>query len=155
MQGGTPMIIKLEQDLSCADMEVIIRYGKDKENLQRIVELLKSVDIQIPCDKDGTKRMVNISDIYYIESVDKQTFIYLEKEVYHADFRLYQLVEQLKGYGFVQISKSCILNIHCMDSIKPIFNSRMEATLKNSERVYINRNYLGEVKKALKGETRI
>ena len=56
------MIIKLEQDLSCADMEVIIRYGKDKENLQRIVELLKSVDIQIPCDKDGTKRMVNISD---------------------------------------------------------------------------------------------
>lgn len=149
------MIIKLEQDLSCADIEVIIKYGKDKENLQRIVELLKSVDMQIKCDKDGTERMINASEIYYIESVDKQTFVYLEKEVYHTDFRLYQLIEQLKRYGFVQISKSCILNIHCMDGIKSIFNSRMEVTLKNNERVYINRNYLGKVKKALRGETSI
>lgn len=146
------MIIKLEQDLSCADLEVTIKYGRDKENLQRIVKLLKSVDIQIKCDNNGMERMINASDIYYIESVDKQTFVYLE-EVYHTDLRLYQLIEQLKKCGFVQISKSCILNIHYMDSIKPIFNSRMEVTLKNSERVYINRNYLGEVKKALRGET--
>lgn len=99
--------------------------------------------------------MVNASDIYYIESVDKQTFIYLEKEVYRTDFRLYQLIEQLGKYGFVQISKSCILNIHYMHSIKPIFNSRMEVTLKNRERVCINRNYLEAVKKALRGETSI
>lgn len=149
------MIIKLEQDLSCADIEVVIKYGKEQENVHRIVKLLKSVDMQIKCDKDGTERMVNASDIYYIESVDKQTFVYLEKEVYRTDFRLYQLVEQLGKYGFVQISKSCILNIHCMDSIKPIFNSRMEATLKNSERVYINRNYLSEVKQVLRGETSV
>ncbi len=147
------MIIKLEQDLSCADLEVTIKYGRDKENLQRIVKLLKSVDIQIKCDNNEMERMINASDIYYIESVDKQTFVYLEREVYHTDLRLYQLIEQLKKCGFVQISKSCILNIHYMDSIKPIFNSRMEVTLKNSERVYINRNYLGEVKKALRGET--
>ena len=149
------MIIKLEQDLSCTDIEVTVKYGKDKENLQRIVELLKSVDLQIKCDNDGIERMINASDIYYIESVDKQTFVCLEKEVYHTDFRLYQLIEQLKNHGFVQISKSCILNIHYMNSIKPIFNSRMEVTLKNNERVYINRNYLGEVKQALKGESGI
>lgn len=95
------MIIKLEQDLSCADIEVTIKYGKEKENVNRIVKLLKSVDMQIKCDKDGTERMVNVSDIYYIESVDKQTFAYLEKGVYHTDFRLYQLIEQLEKYGFL------------------------------------------------------
>lgn len=149
------MLIKIEQDLSCADIEVIIKYGKDNENVHHIVELLKSFDMQIKCDKDGTERKVNVSDIYYIESVDKQTFLYLEKEVYHTNFRLYQLMERLKNYGFVQASKSCIINIHYMDSIKPLFNSRMEATLKNSERVYINRNYLGGIKKALRGEAGI
>ncbi len=149
------MIIKLEQDLTCTDMEVTIKYGRDKENLQRIIKLLKSVTIQIKCEKDGTETMVNSSDIYYIESVDKQTFIYLEKAVYRTDFRLYQLIEQLSKYGFVQISKSCILNIHYMDSIKPLFNSRMEATLKNGERVYINRKYIGDVKQVLRGETSI
>lgn len=149
------MIIKLEQDLSCDEIEVTVKYGKDEENLRRIVKLLKSVDMQIKCDKDGTERMVNASDIYYIESVDKQTFVYLEREVYHTDFRLYQLIEQLTQYGFVQISKSCILNVHYMASIKPLFNSRMEATLKNSEHVTVNRNYLSEIKKTLRGETSI
>lgn len=149
------MIIKLEQDESFDDTEVTIKYGKDTENLQRIIKLLKAMDMPITCDFDGTKRRVNAADIYYIESVDKQAFIYLEKAVYHTEYRLYQLTEQLKPYGFIQISKSCILNIHYMDSIKPIFNSRMEVTLKNGEQVYINRKYLDEVKKALKGETRL
>lgn len=116
------MIIKIEQDLSCDEIEVTVKYGKEEENLRRIVKLLKSVDMQIKCDKDGTARMVNASDIYYIESVDKQTFVYLEREVYYTDLRLYQLIEQLTKYGFVQ------MNVHYMDSIKPLFNSRMEAT---------------------------
>lgn len=149
------MIINLEQDLSCADIEVSIKYGEDLESARRIVELLKSVDTRIKCDRDGAERTVSASEIYYIESVDKQTFVYLEREVYHTDFRLYQLAEQLRRYGFVQISKSCVLNIHSLDSIRPVLNSRMVATLNNGERVYINRSYLGEVKRALKEETGI
>jgi DNA-binding LytR/AlgR family response regulator len=96
--------------------------------------------------------MVNILDIYYIESVDKKTFVYLENAVYRTDFRLYQLKSKLQTYGFVQISKSCILNINVLDSIRPLFNSRMEAALKNGEKVNINRNYLNGVKKALGGD---
>ncbi|MDE6406050.1 MAG: LytTR family transcriptional regulator DNA-binding domain-containing protein, partial [Lachnospiraceae bacterium] len=75
-----------------------------------------------------------------------------EKEVYHIDLRLYQLKERLQSAGFVQISKSCLLNINALESIRPLFNSRMEATLKNGEKVCVNRKYLQEVKKALRGE---
>lgn len=32
------MRIKIEQDLSCADIEVIIKYGKGKDRVYRIVE---------------------------------------------------------------------------------------------------------------------
>jgi len=107
--------------------------------------------MQIKCAGDNTEQMINILDIYYIESVDKKTFVYLENAVYRTDFRLYQLKDKLRAYGFVQINKSCILNISALDSIRPLFNSRMEATLKNGEKVQINRNYLNEVKKALGG----
>ncbi len=146
------MKIKTEQDLSCSEIEITIKYPKKNRQVNRIVDFLQSFDMQIKCDNDNTERMVDIKDIYYIESVEKKTFVYLEKAVYHTDFRLYQLKDKLQKYGFVQISKSCVLNINALESIKPLFNSRMEATLKNGEKVYINRKYLNDVKKALKGE---
>lgn len=144
------MKIKTKQDLSCNEIEITIKYSQKNKQVNRIIDFLQSFDMQIKCDFENTERMVNILDIYYIESVDKKTFVYLEKAVYHTDFRLYQLKNKLQEYSFVQVSKSCILNINALESIKPLFNSRMEATLKNGEKVYINRNYLNDVKKALK-----
>lgn len=149
------MKIKAEQNLSCNEIEVIIQYPKRDGQVERIIDFLQSFGMQIRCDSDDTERMINIPDIYYIESVDKKTFVYLEKTVYHTDFRLYQLKDKLQEYGFVQISKSCILNINVLESIRPLFNSRMEAVLKNGEKVYINRKYLNGVKKALRGEEEI
>ncbi len=147
------MKIKEEQDLSCNEIEVIIKYSQRDKQVNRIIDFLHSFDMQIKCTGDNAvERMINILDIYYIESVDKKTFVYLENVVYRTDFRLYQLKNKLRTYGFVQISKSCILNINVLDSIRPLFNSRMEATLKNGEKVNINRNYLNGVKKALGGD---
>ncbi len=145
------MKINAEQDLSCNEIEVTIRYPQKDRQVDRIIEFLQSFDMQIKCTGDNTERMIRILDIYYIESVDKKTFIYLENAVYRTDFRLYQLKDKLQAYGFVQISKSCILNINALDSIRPLFNSRMEAALKNGEKVNINRSYLNGVKRALEG----
>lgn len=149
------MKITVEQDLSCNETEIVIRYSQKESQVNRIIDFLQSLNMQIKCDIDNTERMINVSDVYYIESVDKKTFVYLEKDVYHTDFRLYQLRDRLKGSGFVQISKSCILNINALESIRPLFNSRMEAALKNGEKVYINRNYLNGVKEMLRGDEKI
>lgn len=146
------MKIKEEQNLSCNEIEVIIKYSQKDKQVHRIIDFLQSFDMQIKCIGDNAERMINILDIYYIESVDKKTFVYLENAVYRTDFRLYQLKSRLQTYGFVQISKSCILNINVLDSIRPLFNSRMEAALKNGEKVNINRSYLNDVKKALEGD---
>ena len=145
------MKIRPEQDLSCNEIEIIIKYPQKDRRVLCIIDFLQSFDMQIKCAGENTERMIHIMDIFYIESVDKKTFVYLENAVYRTEFRLYQLKDKLQTYGFVQINKSCILNINALDSIRPLFNSRMEATLKNGEKVQINRNYLNEVKKALGG----
>ncbi len=152
---GDKMKIKTEQDLSCNEIEVIIKYPQKDKQVNRIIDFLQSFDMQIKCAGDNVEQMINILDIYYIESVDKKTFVYLENAVYRTDFRLYQLKDKLRAYGFVQISKSCILNINTLESIRPLFNSRMEATLKNGEKVNINRNYLNGVKNALGGDKEV
>lgn len=146
------MKIKAEQDLSCNEIEIMIKYPHKDRQVDRIIDFLQSFDMRIKCAGENAEKMINILDIYYIESVDKKTFVYLENAVYRTDLRLYQLKNRLQTYGFVQISRSCILNINTLDSIRPLFNSRMEATLKNGEKVNINRSYLNGVKKALGGD---
>ncbi len=140
------MKIKTKMDESCSEIEILIKYAQSNEQIDHLINLLRSFDMQIKCDSDGTEKMINVFDIYYIESVDKKTFVYLESGVYHSQYRLYQLKDKLHEYGFVQISKSCLLNIDILESMRPLFNSRMEATLKNGEKLNINRNYLNEVK---------
>lgn len=152
---GDEMVIKTEQDLNCDDIEVLIRYAKTNERVERLLTLLRSFDTRIKCDEGDTERYVNVSDILYIESVDKRTFVYLEKNVLRTGYRLYQLAEDLADLGFVQISRSCILNLNALESIRPLINSRMEATLQNGERLHVTRRYLAAIKQALQGGTRL
>lgn len=146
------MKIKAVQETDCDETEVIIKYGKMDRSVHRIIALLKSFDIQIKCNNENEEILINASDIFYVESVDKKTFIYLKDRVYQTDLRLYQLINELSHLGFVQVRKCCILNVNVLLSVKPLINSRMEATLKNGEKILINRNYLNEIRKILKGD---
>lgn len=148
------MILKTIQDDGCGDIEVTIRYGKPSRQSEQLIAMIRTLDIRVSCRDGERERLVNASDIFYIESVDKRTFVYMEKSVFLTDHRLYQLENELASLGFVRISKACVININALDSIKPLINSRMEATLKNGERLYITRKYLDNIRNALK-EARI
>jgi len=143
------MIIKLEQDLSAKDIEILIKYKTMNKDVERVSAILQSVDKQIACSMEGGEKLIAASDIYYIESVDKKTYVYCEKNVYRIEQPLYQLTEDLAYSGFVQINKSCVLNLNVLDSIKTLVNSRLEATLKNGERLLVTRKYLDSIKQTL------
>ena len=143
------MIVKLGQDLSARDIEVLIKYAKMNKDVERLVALLQAVDTRIKCRLEGSDKLVNASEVYYFESVDKKTFVYCEQSVYSKQMRLYQIIEGLGHLGFIQINKSCLLNINVLDGIKQLPNSRMEATLINGERLFITRKYLENIRKAL------
>lgn len=143
------MLLKLEQDTARKEIEVSIKYPEINHDVRRLISLVRSVETKIICTAGGNEKLLNASDIYYIESVDKHTFIYCETEVYRTELRLYQLLEMLSPAGFVKISKSCILNIDVLDSVRPLLNSRMEATLKNGERLNVTRKYLTDIKRKL------
>ena len=145
------MVLKLKLNKAQKDIEVLVTYPVKTTIVERLISLLKSVDEKIQYYAEDSLKPVNVSDIFYIESVDKNAVVYCEKENYKTRFRLYQLNEKLKGKGFVQISKYCILNTAKLEQIKPLFNSRMEAILSNGSRVDITRKYLAGIKQVLQG----
>lgn len=66
------MKLKEEHDPSCAEIEIAIRYAEKSSKVERIISYLQSVDRQLKCDIDDAEKMIDIADIYYIESVEKR-----------------------------------------------------------------------------------
>lgn len=141
--------LKLEEKLTQTDIEVLIRYAKMNRMVNRLVTLIQSVDSEIKCSANNTEIWINASEIYYVESVDKRSFVYTDKSVYRTNLRLYQLIDELTAAGFAQVSKSCILNLNYLQSVRALSNSRMEGLLANGERVSITRRYISEIKTRL------
>lgn len=144
------MILNIEQNLSKRDIEVTITYPVKNKIVERIISLVKSVDMQIECYSDDIVKLVNVLDIYYVESIDKKTIVFCENENYQIKDKLYQIYEKLASKGFVQISKYCILNINKLEKIKPLANSHLEAILSNGIRLYVTRKYLAGIQRILK-----
>ncbi|MDR0496704.1 MAG: LytTR family transcriptional regulator [Treponema sp.] len=141
------MFLKLEQDTALKDYEISVKYPSMNKTIEQIVSYIKSVDSQIECYSKEAIKNVNVTDIYYIESIEKLAVVFCEKGKYQTKFRLSQLIETLSDKGFIRISKYCVLNINKLDKFKPLLNSRMEAILTNGAHLYINRNYLANIKR--------
>ena len=143
------MTVKLEQHPVQKEIEVIIKYSQKTKVVERIISLIKSVNIQIQCYSDDETLLVNASDIFYIESIDKKSIVCCEENNYQIKEKLYQIYEKLKSAGFVQISKYCIMNINKLEKVKSLENSHLEAILSNGKRLYITRKYLADIKRML------
>lgn len=143
------MRLKFEQRESQNDIEVLVTYPEKNKLVARILSVLQSVDTRIQCFSDDGVKLVNVSDIYYVESVDRKTIVCCGDERYQVKERLYQMHKKLIPYGFVQISKYCILNINKLQKIIPQANSHLDAVLSNGMRLYVTRKYLAGIKQVL------
>ena len=147
--AGQFMIINLEQNSLKKDIEILIIYPIKNKIVERIISSIKSVDMQIECYSGDSVKMVNISDIYYIESVNGKTVVHCKKESYFVKSRLYQIYEKLKDNGFMQVSKYCIANFNKLDKFKPLDNNCFEATLSNGAFLCVTRRYISDIKQRL------
>ena len=141
------LILRERQDLE--HPEVIIEYRELTDGVKRVSAFVRSVDQSISCKREDEEFSIPLSDVFYIESVDKKTFVYGETEVYQTGLRLAELEKMLSHAGFVRVSKSVILNIEKLRGVKNLANSRLEAFLSNNERICVSRKYLKEIRAVL------
>jgi len=96
------VIIKTEQCPLQKDIEVTIKYPEKTKAVESIVSFLNSIEMKLECYSEDSAKLLNVSDIYYIESFDKKTLVFCENENYQTKYRLYQLNEKLAKNNFVQ-----------------------------------------------------
>ncbi len=122
------------------------------DEVREIVAFVKSRQGQLTGTADDRIYEIAVGDIFYIESVDNKGFIYTQSNVFETRQKLYELEVILSEKHFLRISKSMLLNLMKVNSIKPALNGRFIAVLFSGEQVVISRKYVPMLKKALKGE---
>ena len=133
-------------------LTVTVEYPVLDSKTREIIQKIRALGATIPGSRDGQIYSLAVSDIYYIEVVERRTFLYTKEAVYAADRKLYELEELLKGSGILRISKFCLMNLHHLYSIRQLRNSQLEATLDNEEKLIVARTYLKSIKTMLKEE---
>ena len=133
------------------DKKEYIKIGCHKvdSNVKEIVNFIKSRQGSIDVKNGEMKYNIPIVDIFYVESVDDRTFIYLSGDCYETSHKLYELEEILNERRFIRISKSVIVNLLKIECVKPALNGRYLCHLKNGEDVIISRKYVPKFKEKL------
>ena len=124
--------------------EVIIRCAEVDDKLMRLIYALREDERLTGYLEDKIVKL-SLKDIYYFEAVDNKIFAYVSEETYEIHRKLYEL----EHTDFLRISKSAIVNTSKIAYVKPIFNGRFEAKLKNGEKIIISRQYVAELKKKI------
>lgn len=124
---------------------------KVDSNINDIVRFIKSRQGVLEGTKGEKIYRIPLVDIYYIEAVDDKTFIYMKDECYESNKRLYEFESVLSSREYARISKSVIVNMMKIDSIRPALNGRFLCLLDSGEKVIISRKYVPDIKERLKG----
>lgn len=133
-----------------SETEVEIRYRERDNEVDNLVRVIRSSADALPgINEKGDMEMIYISQILYIEAVDRDVFAYKAEGVYKIRKTLYELEDDLREKFFVRISKSTIVNIKAVRSAAPEDFRRIKLLLKNGEYLIVSRNYANDFKTAI------
>lgn len=148
-KGGGVLKIEIHVDENASDLEISVTCRQLTPDVEKILAALRMMNHQLTAKKNDEIYLLDIAQIIYIESVDRKCFIYTSDEVYESEFRLYELEQQLEEYGFFRVSKSFLIHLQSIQSLKADINRRIRVTMSNGEQIVASRQYADELKKRL------
>ena len=128
---------------------VIVRCASPDQRLISMLLSFKTVNTELTGYLNDKIARLNYQDVYYFESNENRVFAYCRSDVYEVKYKLYELEELFKPLDFVRCSKSMIVNMEKIEFLSPLFSGKLEAHLKNGEKILIARQYVHSLKAKL------
>ena len=128
---------------------VIVRCASPDQRLISMLLSFKTVNTELTGYLNDKIARLNYQDVYYFESNENRVFAYCSSDVYEVKYKLYELEELFNPLDFVRCSKSMIINMEKIEFLSPLFSGKLEAHLKNGEKVLISRQYVHSLKAKL------
>ena len=102
-----------------------------------------------PQKKGDSIHLLDLSQIYYIEALERTTFIYTASDVYESELKLYEIEAQLSQYNFIRVSKNTICSLLKIKSLKAEVDRKIKITMENGYQIIASRMYADELRKKL------
>lgn len=149
ISGRLELKIEINVDENVEDTHIVISCRKLTPEMEKLLAMLHILEKQLAVKKGEETCFLDVSEAVYIESVDRKSFIYTKQDVYESDFKLYELEQQLESCGFFRASKSCLIQLNYIKSLRADINRRIKVTLENDEQLIVSRQYAEELKRRL------
>mgnify|MGYP003299757606 FL=1 len=119
--------------------------------MEHIIAAIRMISKQLVVTdaQSGENVILDAKDIAYVEAIDRKCFIYTENNVFETSYKLYELEALFAGMKFCRVSKSCLVSLKFVSSIKTEMNHRLRLTLKNKEAIIVSRQYAEDIKEQL------
>ena len=89
-----------------------LHYDTIDDETSAVLERLRDTLRYIEGTYEDKKVTIALTDIFYIETVDRKTFAYTQDMCVEIKEALRDILEEYSKIGFVRISKSAIVNIY-------------------------------------------
>lgn len=143
------MKIEINVDERAEDLKISVTCRQLTPEVEKLLATLRMMNHQLTVRKDDEIYFLDITRVIYIESVDRKCYVYTAGEVYESDFKLYELEQQLTEYGFLRASKSLLIRLQSIQSLKADLNRKIRVTMSNGEQIIASRQYADELKTKL------
>ncbi len=143
------MKIEIHVDEKARDLEISVTCRQLTPDVEKLLAALRMMNHQLTARKGDEIHLLDISQVIYIESIDRKCYLYTCDQVYESEFRLYELEQQLEEYGFFRVSKSFLIQLRSIQSLRADINRRIRVTMSNGEQIIASRQYADELKKRL------
>lgn len=150
---GAALKVLIKQIDTESEERAIIQCHEVSDDVKSIVRFIKTTGATLAGYVDERVSQIPLQNIFFVETVDNKTFAYTSKKVYELKCKLYEFAMQYEERKFFRCSKSFVINLMKIDSVRPILNGRFSAMMFNGEEVIISRQYVPELKKRLLGES--
>ena len=130
-------------DIGYEDKIEIVEAYLLEEELQTVNEAVNLVT------KEQETHIIDVEEIIYIEAIDRKTFVYTSKDYYESKLKLYEMEERLMQCGFFRVSKSCLVQLKYIKSLKSDVDRKIRLTLQSGEQIMVSRQYADEIKRKL------
>jgi len=143
------MKLTINTDERYTETEITVNCNRVSDDIDKLLAAIRLLDMKLTGRKDERQYVLEASDVIYIDSIDKHTFLYTSNGVYESSLKLYELEAKLADCDFLRASKSSLFNINHIHSIEPDFDRRLILSMTTGNKLIVSRQYAAAVKERL------
>lgn len=143
------MNIEIRVDPDAHDLSLVITCPSLTPQIEQMLATIRMMDHKLTGRLGDETHLVDVGQVLYIESMERRSYICTADATYESDLPLRHVERQIEDCGFARVSRTFLVNLRRIRSLKAEAGRRIRVTMENGEQVMASRQYADNLKKKL------